>query len=82
MNAGTNFGAGIFSLVTICVHALAEQQGNAPCASQSDDCVDDAAEQTVLTAEKPCDYVKAEKKSTDVAGPKVFDLIDRLTQRH
>ena len=56
-------------LVLTHVHTLAEQQGNAPRTCQRNDCVDDAAEQAVLTAEKPCDQIKLEQThQTPVQG--------------
>jgi hypothetical protein len=44
--------------------AFAEKQGNAPSARKRDDRIDDAAEDGILTAEKPSDKVKLKKTDT------------------
>ena len=37
-----------------------EQEGNAPYGGDADECVDDAAQNGALSAEKPCDEIKLE----------------------
>ena len=37
-----------------------EQEGNAPYGGDADECVDDAAQNGALPAEKPCDEIKLE----------------------
>jgi hypothetical protein len=44
--------------------SFAEKQGNAPSARKRDDRIDDAAEDGILTAEKPSDKVKLKKTDT------------------
>ena len=39
---------------------VSEQEGNAPYGGDADECVDDAAQNGALSAEKPCDEIKLE----------------------
>ena len=54
---------GVFRLFVAVAKLLSEQEGSTPQTSQTNDGIDDAAEERVLTAKEPCNKIKL--KDTD-----------------